>query len=108
MSAPQTTQAPKAEPPSKPGRLRVSREEFGERWPLTVDAGELECRQKGAGPAGRMVLFHAEGRTYAVNGTAITHSGHPRIDPIWRDNPDIPGTKIPITPLLNAGLKLCE
>jgi Protein of unknown function (DUF2511) len=84
----------------------VTRGEFGEGWPLTVDSGELRCE------AGDAVVFKApDGTDYAVNGTA-GDAGYLDIRPIWADNPDaltrdfIP--KIAITPLIEAGLKLCS
>jgi hypothetical protein len=58
----------------------VSRAEFGDKWPLTVEEGVLRCDPRGALGA---VLFETGGRRYAVNGTAKS-LGHRPIDPIWR------------------------
>jgi hypothetical protein len=58
------------------------------------------------------VVFKApDGTDYAVNGSA-GDAGYPDIRPIWAANPDpltsdyIP--KIAITPLIDAGLRLCS
>lgn len=68
--------------------------ELGDDWPFTVSHGNLRMR-RGA------ILFTSGGVTYAVNGTARTrHPKMPGIDPIWRDNPAVPGTKIPISALI--------
>lgn len=82
-----------------PNRVYVSRSEFGNRWPLTVDSGEIECID------GFVLVFHHGGKTYQLNGAA-TARGYPAINPIWRDDPSIPGTKISIAPLIKRGLTL--
>ena len=81
----------------------VSRANFGEEWPLTVDSGVLSC--EGAGS----VYFTADdGRRYAVNGTAMTAGDAQRINAIWADNPTGLSPKKNIGPLIDGGLKLCE
>jgi len=60
----------------------ISRSDFGEEWPLTVDRGVLSC--EGAGS----VYFTADdGSRYAVNGTAMTTGDAQQIDAIWADDP---------------------
>jgi hypothetical protein len=80
----------------------VSRADFGEEWPLTVDSGELRC--EGAGAA----TITADGTTYALNGTATSMNAGEDIDPIWEPNPDLPGAKKNIGPLIDRALALCE
>ena len=84
----------------QPGVL-VTRESMGEAWPLTVAQARVECLD------GRVAVVHANGVTYALNGTA-TARGYPAIDPIWRPNPLIPGTKVNIGPLIDIALKQCK
>jgi hypothetical protein len=86
--------------------LSVSREEFGGDWPLTVDEGTLNC--EGAAEVGAVTFTAPNGVTYAVNGLAIGQDRWPEIDAIWADNPDIPGTKKNIGPLIDRGLELCD
>jgi len=83
-------------------RVRVTESEYGDKWPLTVDSGEIECIDD------YFIVFHVtNGKTYALNGAA-TSRGFPEIDPIWRDNPNLPGIKINIGPLIGRGLALCK
>lgn len=83
-----------------PGYL--NQERFGDAWPLTVSEGRVECRP------GRVIVFTAGDTTYAVNGTARDAAGLPPIDLVWRDDPHIPGAKVNIAPVLNAGLAMCR
>ena len=80
--------------------LDVSRDDYGDAWPLTVDGGTLSC------DSSQVVFTDPDGNDYGVNGAAVS-AGHPEIDPIWADNPDIDGAKVVITPLVNDGLDLC-
>ena len=96
--------APPAEPGSQVRRKPVSSDDFPGLWPLSMTSGTLNCLPKNGQT---MVTFTTPtGITYAINGSA--RSMWPPIDPFWRDNPEIPGTKINIGPLLDAGLALCR
>lgn len=83
----------------------LSRDMLGEKWPLTVEYGWIECD-------GSSILFRsAAGDYYAVNGTAQGR----REEKGWRDIHDIdvpivdvPGTIISLQPLLDVGLKMCR
>lgn len=85
-------------------KLPISKAELGDSWPLTVDSGYLECWKSNA------VLFHANGRTYAVNGTARgwRHTeGWRDIEEIWADDPRPGYYGKDISPILDRGLSLC-
>lgn len=82
-----------------PNVAQISQSELGEAWPFTVSEGELRC-------SGQEITFTTNGLTYAVNGTA--RANYPAIDPIWKDNPEILGTKINIAPLIERGQTLCR
>jgi hypothetical protein len=73
-------------------------------WPLTVSHGEVRC--EGSAGAGAVIFRAPDGTDYGVNGTALG-SGAPRIDPIWKKDPDIPGARVDIRPVLDKGLALC-
>lgn len=88
-----------SEAPS-PSERQVSRAEFGEAWPFTVDEGYVDCL-----PA-QAAVFKANGTTYAINGLA--RSRYPAVDPIWRDNPEIPGTKVSIGSMIDLALEQCK
>ena len=75
------------------------------RWPLTVSEGVVRC--EGSGGIGSVIFRTAEGEDYGVNGTALSR-GLPGIEPIWKKDPAVPGTRINISPVLDRGLKLCE
>lgn len=56
------------------GPDQVSRDQMGDRWPLTVDRGRVECRGPG------YYFVDSDGKRYGLNGFA----GDARdIDPIW-------------------------
>jgi hypothetical protein len=79
----------------------VSRVEFGDTWPLTVEAGELLC-------VNQAVVFSTGGITYAVNRTAKDRAdelGWQDIAPIWADGDA--GLKKDMSPLIERGLALC-
>lgn len=79
----------------------VSASDFGDDWPFTVSSGEIKCIGSSAA-----VFIHGN-TTYQLNGMA-QNRGYAPIQPIWRDNPKISGTKVSIAPLLKAALALCQ
>lgn len=110
--------------------VTISKDQFGDKWPLLVSSGVVKCLTIGNGS----VVFEAEGKTYAVNGTAKgaakRYGFHP-IEDIWLDDPEFfemarelaksenkpvneiikamgAPTKINIGPVLDSGLKLCK
>lgn len=99
--------APKVEKVSQPVAKEqfrhVSRAEFesaGHEWPLTVDHGTIECRNH------RAAFVDPTGRRWALNGTAQKYL--PKIEPIWRENPVIPGTRVNLGQLTSAAVELCD
>ena len=85
-----------------PSREVITKAKYGDRWPLSVDRGTIECVGAGA------VLFHADGNTYAVNGWATSTTDYPDIREIWLDDPAKPGLKINIDSIISRGLSLCD
>ncbi len=87
----------------------ISERDYGDKWPLLVSKGKLNC--EGAGSNHGAVTFKAAGETYAVNGIALSRAkkrGWKKIDEIWKDNPDVPGLKMDLTPIIEKGLSLCK
>jgi hypothetical protein len=85
----------------------VSREQFGDKWPFTVDGGYVESINNGNafGVTYGAVVFHANnGKTYALNGFAMGR-GYLDIEPIWRDDPNHLGLKISVGPLIDIGIE---
>lgn len=69
-------------------------------WPFTVSSGTLRCRN------GILVTFEAGGVEYALNGSAKT-AGYPSVEPVWAEDPQLPGLRVDIHPALLAGSALC-
>jgi hypothetical protein len=92
------------QPPGSGRSLYVSRSDLRDDWPLTVDAGYLNCPTD---PSSGVVAFYDGSRYYAVNGLARSVTDYPDIDAIWADNPISPGIKKDIGPLIDRGLALC-
>jgi len=79
----------------------VSRADFGDAWPLSVESGVLECW------TAFEVTFRApDGYTYAINGGARGNDTRG-----WRDGVGLlrsgltPGH---LSPLIERGLELCD
>lgn len=88
-----------------PSEVKITKQEFGEKWPLTVDEGILAC--KGKGGFGE-VIFKANGKTYAVNGIAMGTKKYIPVDEIWANDPSASVLKKNIGPIIDRGLKLCQ
>jgi hypothetical protein len=80
----------------------ITRDEFGDDWPFTVEGGVLRCEGEGGVGA---VIFEAEETEYGVNGVAKSQ-GYADIEPIWADEPST-GAKKNIGPIIDRGLELC-
>ncbi|MDB1088023.1 DUF2511 domain-containing protein [Streptomyces sp. ACA25] len=79
--------------------LHVTRADFGDEWPFTVDVGLLSCEEV---PGSLAVLFTHDGITYSVNGPATmwaAENGWADKRPIWSDSPEDGVTKIPTVAL---------
>ena len=84
-------------------RAFVSREQYGEDWPFTVDFGMISCRGINS------VVFRTQDhRSYAVNGVAMSEKKYRDLREILRDKPDTPGYKVSIGPIIREGLSLCD
>lgn len=74
-------------------------------WPFTVDTATLMCSE---GAGGQRVTVTANREMYALNGAAKSQTDLPDFDVIWRDDPNTPGMKVDIGPMLDRGLALCK
>lgn len=103
-------QQPKAEDgprTSRPLGGHVTRADFGEAWPFTVERGILGCQailRPGDSPL-YALTFTVDGIIYGLNGWALTY-GAPRLDPIWAENAD--GGRRDLTPVLEHTRTLCK
>jgi hypothetical protein len=90
-------------PKDAPKQREINVYELGDAWPLDVTSGTLTCYQ-----GTNDVTFRFAGKEYAVNGSAAAREDAYPIDPIWRDGPHNNGSKMPMSPLIEAGLALCK
>ena len=63
------TEAPTTVPTEARPTGQITRADYGDAWPFTVEAGEVRCMNS-RGPGSGDVVFIANGTTYAINGTA--------------------------------------
>lgn len=95
-------------PPAEqaPNTRILSAAQYGEAWPFTVESGEIGCLPI-PNTNTEVITFTVNGVTYALNGIAEGH-GFADIDPIWRENPNLPGTKINTGLAIEAARTLCR
>ena len=78
-------------------------------WPFTVDRGELTC----VGPDDDPGVFFVtdNGEMFALSPAVIQMSDQldamADLDPIWRDDPEMLGGKVNVSPMILYGLALC-
>jgi hypothetical protein len=92
-----------------PNEVRITRQDFGEDWPFTVDEGILAFRATGELSTGEQVgavTFTVNGKTYGVNGIAMGHKQYADITAIWAPHPTIKGARKNIGPVIDRGLRL--
>lgn len=82
--------------------VEVTADQFGDKWPLTVDKGTLHCE-----PPTRIVFTAPDGQKYGVNGSAS--NDYVTIIEITKDTESM-GQKFKMDPsiLIDEGMKLCE
>lgn len=111
-----TLAAANADPKCAPGEgCKISREQFGEQWPFTVESGVLGCGAVESSPGVGKVVFEADGSGgtfYAINGIAkgfADEQGWHQLEEIWADNPATAkyGGKVNIQPMIALGLSIC-
>jgi hypothetical protein len=88
--------------------VRITKAEYGDTWPFSVDEGILRCEGiEGTGA----VTFEAQGKTYALNGIAREQKAFLEVDPIWLPDPEAPAEfnlKMNLGPIIDRGLQLCD
>ena len=82
----------------------LSKDEFGDEWPFSVEKGSVECLD------GHVVVFKANGDTYALNDAARLSGDYKNIRDILRPDANYPGRKImmDLSLIEFEGLKLCD
>lgn len=97
---------PCAHVPRNTPKAYVDKCEYGAAWPLTVDHGVVVCVPKPGTNVDVLTFVSPDGEEYALNGIAAG-ADYPDIDPIWRNDPDIPGAKVGIGPLIRRASSVC-
>lgn len=95
--------------------VTITRAEYGEAWPFTVESGVLKGTPTGRklsdGTELAEVTFATGGRTYYVNGTAKGTQRYAELDDIWAAGSSI-AEEVPlkknIGPIIERGLKLAQ
>ena len=82
----------------------VSKSEYGEDWPFSVESGSVHCLD------GHVVVFEANGDSYALNDAARLSGDYKNIREILRPDANYPGRKImmDLSLIEFEGLKLCD
>jgi len=92
------------------GRI-VTAEEFGDAWPLVVERGVVGCHWGALGTS-PTVGFRYRNTNYAISGASEEFiraaPGWEDIVDIQRDDPNNPGHKVPVDPLLEIALRECD
>lgn len=90
-----------------PAITLIDEDQFGADWPFTQPEMHLSCL-----PGSAVVVMDVDtAAMYPLNGPANQQAkrhGMKPLNEIWRDNPEIPGTKVGIGPVIEHGLKLCK
>ncbi len=88
---------------TEPKEKYIYQKDFGDKWPLSIPSCYLSCYDF-------KITCSYQGEAYAVNGIARQSKNpvYKPIDSVWLDNPNIKGAKIDISPVMEAGQKLCE
>lgn len=87
------------------GEKKITKEQYGAKWPFTVSEGTLKCIQYDAEDVNpemiQGVIFETNGKIYGLNGTAKSWGkklGYAKIEEIWADD------TIQINQLISAGV----
>lgn len=85
----------------------ISAEEFGDAWPFVPEEMHLQCL-----PGKAVVVTDPEtGRMYGLNGPANGKARQLGLDPleqVWAASSSIPGTRVSVGAVIEAGGKLCN
>ena len=85
--------------------LEVTKAQYGDAWPFSVDQGTLSCETSVGGRL-RSAVFKSKEKEYALNVVAEGR-GYSSVEPIWRNNPQYPGVKADLAPMVALALQQC-
>lgn len=88
------------------GSKDIHRDQFGDAWPFTIEAGKVRCTQVSS-----VIFVTPERKGYALNGSAKADGIYRDVREIWRDNPNAGkygAQKMDLSPIITLGLSLCD
>ena len=89
-------------PPGEGGQgVLVTKAEFGDVWPFTVDSGTADCFHRDRTP-----IFRIGENTYPLTGRRMFALADP--NEIWRDDPNNPGQNMSFEPIAQVALAQCD
>ncbi|WP_428304981.1 NINE protein [Lacipirellula sp.] len=87
---------------TKTHEVRITREEYGDAWPFTVNEGILSGKKFGESVE---VTFAAGASTYYLNGTAQQRGKYADLHEIWANDGEV---KKSVSPITGRGVKLAS
>lgn len=115
VSSPTPTPVAAAPPVAGKHQVTITRAEYGDAWPFTVESGTLTGSLTGRSTSGGTelteVTFTSGGMTYYVNGIAKTTRRYAALEDIWASDTSVPkdwALKKNIGPIIERGLKLAK
>lgn len=96
---------------SAKGMLPVAENDFGKGWAFTFKNGALLCKSNFGNAV--FIVNYDNGKMYPLNGTASAATAKGKVgafnlDDVWKEDIDVPGTKVSISPFIDAGLNNCN
>ena len=89
-----------------PGEL-ISASEYGDKWAFEPEQLLLSC----IGGLAVVVMDPVTEEAYPLNGPANVQAKRLQLAPlanIWKDNAELPGTKVSVGPFIERGLSICK
>lgn len=88
----------------------ISSDEYGAKWAFNTDEVQLQCFYGGA-----FIFNYDNDKVYALTGLAKTLAKNGKVvafpiddSDLWKNDAQIPGAKMDLSPFINRALKLCD
>ena len=81
--------------------VEITRAQFGDVWPFTIESGLAECRHRN-----RMPIFRVGKEEYPLTGRRVFALADPY--DIWLDDSNNPGQKMSLKPVADVALTQCD
>lgn len=77
----------------------IKKEMFPGKWPFKADEAKLSLSTFNA------LTIRINKKEYALNGVAAVRGYKALDNTVWKDNPEIPGAKMSLSPIIKYGLR---